>query len=133
MFTNSWRTGQGRVLNHSTPRRPTSVRLSVRLAASSSMKVMAERMMLELKDPQRPRSPVTTTSITLSRARWARSGCWPGSIRRAMELSTESIRLAYGRAATIRSWARFSLEAATSFMALVICWMFLTERTRRRK
>src|SRR5690349_8726663 len=31
-----------------------------------------------------------------------------------------------------RSWARRSLAAETIFMALVICWVFFTERIRRR-
>src|SRR3979490_1065049 len=31
-----------------------------------------------------------------------------------------------------RSWARRSFAAETIFMALVICWVFLTERMRRR-
>ena len=34
---------------------------------------------------------------------------------------------AYGRAARIRSCVRFSLAAATMFIALVIFWVFLTE------
>src|SRR5688500_2936585 len=33
----------------------------------------------------------------------------------------------------IRSCARLSFEAATIFMALVICCVFLTARTRRRR
>src|ERR1043165_7707124 len=32
----------------------------------------------------------------------------------------------------VRSCARRSLAAETIFMALVICWVFLTERIRRR-
>src|SRR4051812_23386756 len=33
----------------------------------------------------------------------------------------------------IRSCARRSFDAATIFIALVICWVFLTERIRRRR
>src|SRR3990167_9410478 len=33
----------------------------------------------------------------------------------------------------MRSWARRSFDAATIFIALVICWVFLTERIRRRR
>jgi hypothetical protein len=40
---------------------------------------------------------------------------------------------AYGRAANTRSWARRSFAAETTFMALVICCVFFTERIRRRK
>src|SRR5271168_1291367 len=39
---------------------------------------------------------------------------------------------AYGRAASTRSCARRSFAAETTFMALVICCVFLTERIRRR-
>src|SRR6185437_10738983 len=39
---------------------------------------------------------------------------------------------AYGRDAIVRSCARRSFAAETIFMALVICWVFLTERMRRR-
>src|SRR5262249_2468588 len=41
------------------------------------------------------------------------------------------ILVVYGRAATTRSWARRNRAAATIFIALVICRMFLTARTRR--
>src|SRR5262249_19038305 len=41
------------------------------------------------------------------------------------------ILLAYGRAARMRSWARRSLAAATSFIALVILCVDWTDRIRR--
>ena len=39
---------------------------------------------------------------------------------------------ANGRVATTRSWARRSLDAATIFIAFVICCVFFTARMRRR-
>jgi hypothetical protein len=39
---------------------------------------------------------------------------------------TASILREYGRAEMTRSCARRSLAAATIFMVLVICWVFLT-------
>jgi len=41
--------------------------------------------------------------------------------------------LAYGRAAIAASCARRNRAAATNFIARVICWVFFTERMRRRK
>src|ERR1700758_2330290 len=41
--------------------------------------------------------------------------------------------MAKGRAAMMRSWARRSFDAATIFIALVICCVFFTARTRRRR
>ena len=40
---------------------------------------------------------------------------------------------AYGRAANALSCARRNRAAATNFIARVICWVFFTERMRRRK
>ena len=55
-----------------------------------------------------PRSEQTRSAIIWSRAR------------------------AYGRAATMASWARRSLAAETIFIALVICWVLFTDRMRFR-
>src|SRR6202158_1007731 len=69
----------------------------------------------------------------LSSGRCANSGCWGSSMREMMERSIRASSLAYGRAAIAASCARRSRAAATNFIARVICWVFLTERMRRRK
>src|SRR5438876_9618399 len=56
-----------------------------------------------------------------------------GSTRAATLASTRCICAAYGRAFMIRSCARRSFDAATIFIALVICCVFLTARIRRRR
>src|SRR6476659_2510444 len=56
-----------------------------------------------------------------------------GSTRAATLDSTRCICTAYGRAFTTRSCARRSFEAATIFIAFVICCVFLTARIRRRR
>src|SRR5205823_10285163 len=63
----------------------------------------------------------------------ASNGWIVGSTRAATLLSTRCICTAYGRAFMMRSCARRSFDAATIFMALVICWVFFTERIRRRR
>ena len=40
--------------------------------------------------------------------------------------------LAYGRAASVASWARLSFDAATNCIARVICLMLRTAAIRRR-
>src|SRR5712692_4535589 len=93
-------------------------------------------MTFVLKLPHSPLSAVTTiTSVLLSgrRSRTASSGWIDGSTRDATLLSTRCICTAYGRAFMMRSCARRSFDAATIFMAFVICWVFLTERIRRRR
>src|SRR3954470_985111 len=55
------------------------------------------------------------------------------STREATLPSTRCICTAYGRAFMMRSWARRSFDAATIFIALVICCVFLTARIRRRR
>src|SRR5712671_7289974 len=54
-------------------------------------------------------------------------------MRAIVERSTRANSCAYGRAASADSCARRNLAAATNFMARVICWLFFTERMRRRK
>src|SRR5690606_29247527 len=56
---------------------------------------------------------------------------WRMSEPEAMEEMTSRIFSAYGRAATAASWARFSLAAATSSIALVICFMLCMLRIFR--
>src|SRR5438874_2105721 len=94
---------------------------------------MVARMTFELNAPQRPLSAVTTTSSTFFSSRAWRSGCSSSSTRVAMEVSTSRSAAAYGLAAKMRSCARRSFAAATIFMALVICCVFLTLRMRRRR
>src|SRR5439155_4934616 len=53
--------------------------------------------------------------------------------RAMMERRRRDSSFAYGRAASAASWARRSRAAATNFIARVICWVFFTERMRRRK
>src|SRR5438093_7089952 len=67
-------------------------------------------------------------------SRCSRSGCGAPSPESAADTrlpSSSAILLAYGRAARMRSWARRSLAAATSFMARVIFCVDWTERIRR--
>ena len=49
-----------------------------------------------------------------------------------MSAMTSSSFSRYGRAASVDSWARRSLEAATNCIARVICLMFRAEPMRRR-
>jgi hypothetical protein len=53
------------------------------------------------------------------------------STRVETEARTSRSAAEYGRAIIIRSCARRSFAAATIFMALVICCVFLTLRIRR--
>src|SRR5437667_4852677 len=67
-------------------------------------------------------------------SRCSRSGCGAPSPESAADTrlpSSSAILLAYGRAARMRSCARRSLAAATSFMARVIFCVDWTERIRR--
>src|SRR6266478_4321707 len=96
-------------------------------------KSWALRRILALKAPARPRSPVRTMARILSSGRCASSECWGSSMRDMMERSIRASSLAYGRAAMAASWARRKRAAATNFIARVICWVFFTERIRRRK
>ena len=61
-------------------------------------------------------------------ARSSSSGCADGSTRDARLFSTRSICVANGRACWMRSCARRSFDAATIFIALVICCVDLTAR-----
>src|SRR4051794_37487127 len=100
------------------------------------MNVLAALMTLVLKLPHRPRSALTTNNSDLPPARGvlrsSSNGCADGSTRAARLLNTRAISMANGRACWMRSCARRSRDAATIFMALVICCVDLTARTRRR-
>src|SRR5438094_5030011 len=90
-------------------------------------------MMFELNAPARPLSAVMMTICRRGPSRCSRSGCAapspPCPVTRLPRSS--AILVAYGRAATMRSCARLSLAAATSFMARVIFCVDWTERIRR--
>src|SRR5206468_5081380 len=60
------------------------------------------------------------------------SGSFTSPACAVTEARTLPRSLAYGRAPMTRSCARRSFAAATIFMALVICCVLLTERSRRR-
>src|SRR5688572_28823009 len=92
----------------------------------------ANRIVLVLRGPARPRSVVTRTIRRLPpSSRSARSG-WSSSLRTAARSARTSSSLSlYGRDASVASWARLSLDAATNCMARVICLMFLTAPIRR--
>src|SRR3984957_20092356 len=100
------------------------------------MKFPPALMMFVLKLPHRPLSALTMiTSVLLSapRGRLSSSGWSDASTRTATLASTRCICTAKGRAFMIRSWARRSFDAATIFIALVICCVFFTARMRRRR
>src|SRR3954469_7029666 len=100
------------------------------------MNAPAALMTLVLKLPHSPRSAVITNSSVRPPARgvsrWSSSGCADGSTCATSRRSTRAIWFAYGRACWMRSWARRSFDAATIFIALVICCVDLTARIRRR-
>src|SRR5205807_9802869 len=116
----------------SRPFLPTGITESLRplLARKNSF---ALRKILVLNAPARPRSPVKTSVRAFSSGRRASSGCCGSATRLIVERSTRTSSLAYGRAAKAASCARRKRAAATNFMARVICWVFFTERMRRRK
>src|SRR5438477_7995870 len=92
------------------------------------------RSTLLLKAPARPRSAVMMTIWRRGPSRCSSSGCAEPSPSSAADTrlpSSSAILFAYGRAARIRSCARRSLAAATSFMARVIFCVDWTDRIRR--
>src|SRR5204863_3771705 len=92
------------------------------------------RSTLLLKAPARPRSAVMMTIWRRGPSRCSSSGCAEPSPPSAADTrlpSSSAILFAYGRAAVMRSWARRSFAAATSFIALVIFCVDWTERIRR--
>src|SRR5450432_726854 len=60
------------------------------------------------------------------------SGCASSPARAAISAIAAVSAFAYGRAATMASWARRNRAADTSFMARVIFWVDLTEAIRVR-
>ncbi len=92
----------------------------------------ARRMMLELNEPARPRSEVTTTTAIRFTSRTSSSGNSCLSTSGSSDSMTPERRSAYGRACSILSWALRILAAATIFIALVTCWILLTDRIRSR-
>ena len=90
----------------------------------------ARRMMLVLKAPARPRSAVMMTICRRGPSRCSSSG-WPVSVPLTRLPSSSAILVAYGRADRMRSCARRSFAAATSFMARVIFCVDWTDRIRR--
>src|SRR5260370_15299094 len=93
----------------------------------------ALRRIFGLTAPASPRSPVSTSARIRSSGRLASSGCCGSAMRDMIERSIRASSLAYGRAASAASWARRNMAAETNFIARVICWVFFTERMRRRK
>src|SRR5262245_19211310 len=88
--------------------------------------------MFALNAPHSPLSAVTITSRRRPVVRRASSGCASSPARVTRLERSSAIFCAYGLASVMRSWARRSLAAATSFMARVIFWVDWTERIRRR-
>ena len=103
--------------------------------SASPTKFPARRSRFELKLPHNPLSAVTTNSNVGPSGRASggvSNGCSSGSTRVARLLSVLSMSRANGRAPTMRSCARRSFDAATVFIALVICCVDDTARMRRR-
>src|SRR5438876_4282264 len=118
----------------SRPLRPTTTSVTSG-ALDCRMKSSARRTMFELNAPASPRSAVMITTWRRGPARWTRSGCGASSWAPALDTrfpSSSAIFPAYGRAARIRSCARRSFAAATSFIARVIFCVDSTDRIRRR-
>ena len=113
----------------SRPLRPT-----VTTARSPSCCVIsraAKRIVFVLSGPARPRSVVIRMIRRLPPSRSARSG-WSSAPRTAARSArTSSSFSAYGREASVASWARRSFEAATNCIARVICLMLRTAPMRR--
>ena len=89
--------------------------------------------MFELNAPASPLSAVMMTICRRGPSRCSRSGCAAPSLPcpETRLPSSSAIFLAYGRAEMMRSCARRSFAAATSFMARVIFCVDWTERIRR--
>src|SRR5438132_516551 len=90
------------------------------------------RIRLTFMGPTNPRSVVTSTMPTRRTSRLASRGLVSGSAYGARSFRTVRSRSSYGREARTAACARRILDAATSCIARVTCWMFLMLRTRRR-
>ena len=96
-------------------------------ASFSRMNFTAVLIRLTLKEPHRPRSAVINTNPTrVTSAAGVKKGWISGSTRPAIFPSIMAKAWAYGRNPSMRCWAPRNLAAETMFMALVICWVFLT-------
>src|SRR3989449_3681104 len=86
------------------------------------MRRRASRIKLALNAPHSPRLAVMTTSATrrLFPPGWRSSGNRSASSGAYRSPITSARAAAYGRAATTRSWARFSFDVATSSIVFVI-------------
>src|SRR4029453_8872331 len=133
--TCSPRTAKPRRRKKSRPLRPTSTS-SIRAPGCSTMKVAAGLITFGLKLPASPLSPETTINWIRApgfvRSRTPSSGCAEGSTRAGRPCRTRSISFQNGLALAMRSWARRILDAATIFIAFVICCVDFTARMRRR-
>src|SRR5215469_6509537 len=96
-------------------------------------KSAARFRILVLNAPASPLSPDSTITRMRSSGLRASKGCCGDSTRAIVERSTRASSFAYGRAASAASCALRSRAADTNFIARVICWVFFTERMRRRK
>ena len=121
----------------SRPLRPMhSTLICLPCSRNARIRALAPRTIEPLKPPHRPRSAVaTTTRWTSSRPVPASSGGAPSSAATlaARLVSIFAIRSANGRAASACSCARLNLDAATSFIALVIFCVCLTLPIRVRR
>ena len=94
------------------------------------------RVMELLKPPQSPRSAVATTKRCVSSLPVPRIIAGASSrspMTSASEPTMRSMRSEKGRAASAASCARRSLDAATSFIAEVIFWVWRTLLMRTRR
>ena len=105
------------------------------MPSSSALRISVDLMTALLKPPQRPRSPVQQTRSTLLTARASVSGTSTSSTRRRW--LTPYITLTRfsekGRPFCTAFCARRTFAAATSFMASVIFFVFLTDVMRSRR
>ncbi len=121
-----------RRLKKSRPLRPTGIIVDC-LPSFSFRKACVALITLALNAPASPLSALTSTTKYLSSPRSSSNGCdiSPASFP-LRSPRTWLILPANGRDAVTRSCARLSLAAATIFIALVICCVFLTDLMRRR-
>jgi hypothetical protein len=82
-------------------------------------------MALVLSGPARPRSLVIRTISRLPSFAPAQERMLVAAETAARSARISSSSSEYGRAASVDSWARRSLDAATNCIARVICLMFL--------
>src|SRR5438445_1790504 len=112
------------------PLRPTAM---YDASGRSRRKRIVARTRFTFIGPTRPRSVVTRTTAIFLTGRRARSGLSSGSAYGARSFRTDRSFSSNGREASTDSWARRIFDAATSCIARVSCWMFLIDRTRRRR